>query len=427
MYTYVHICIIRFQLQKNGEIASLSERLNQSAVVITDLQQEKKHLKKDIKLLKYNTSSLLLTAKQEIDRKMREINFLREKYIPIYFCKLIVHNSHTYFRMDNKSFRRPNYFSVGVQTDDTIHPSFKSFISNENKVDETRIAKTITKPDDEPIQKTFNTTVHKPIVKRCERINPFKDVDVKVDKTFDKPIEMAIDEPVDQPIDKLVDKPVTKMCAQRNHLPDDELSAADNVRSDLHNYHIPKKNPSARRFDITDTTTVSSNVCFDERLQDPRLDVENQQKKGSCDKKYHIPKKDPIARRLDIAEVVSDYTHRYRSRERHTSRALHDNVRCDRRNNPNTNSEKPSFYRRKCDKETSSKININEREHGRKYHRMHCRVSHSSNRRYGREQYSDKQKLDRSCSRGRRKQSGDRNTSDEKERFVKLKYQSKYE
>lgn len=72
-----------FFLQKNEEIESLKDRLNQSFVTISELQKEIKSLKKENRQVNQDTSSLLLTARVELGRKQRNIASLQQKYDPI--------------------------------------------------------------------------------------------------------------------------------------------------------------------------------------------------------------------------------------------------------------------------------------------------------------------------------------------------------
>lgn len=69
--------------QRNNEIANLTDRLNQSVITITDLQNQIKELQKENRQLKKNTSSLLLTAKVEVERKQRDITALQQKYASV--------------------------------------------------------------------------------------------------------------------------------------------------------------------------------------------------------------------------------------------------------------------------------------------------------------------------------------------------------
>ncbi len=111
--------------QQNEEITSLTERLNQSVVTITDLQNEIKLLKKDKRELQKNSSSLLLTARLELDRNKRVIAELQQKYVDNN-CNLFLILTLTFntilFRIENRIFRRSNNCSRAVQTDVTTDP-----------------------------------------------------------------------------------------------------------------------------------------------------------------------------------------------------------------------------------------------------------------------------------------------------------------
>ncbi|KAJ6650025.1 hypothetical protein Bhyg_05268, partial [Pseudolycoriella hygida] len=80
------------------EIANLNEQLKQSANTIADLQNEIKKLKKESREVEKNFSSLLQTARLEINRKNASIATLQQQN-------------------DNRIFRRSRKISIGTQTD----------------------------------------------------------------------------------------------------------------------------------------------------------------------------------------------------------------------------------------------------------------------------------------------------------------------
>lgn len=65
-------------LQQSQKIEDLTDQLNQSMLTISGLQTQMKNLSKIQKEIEKNYSSLLLTARAEINRKNENINQLRQ-------------------------------------------------------------------------------------------------------------------------------------------------------------------------------------------------------------------------------------------------------------------------------------------------------------------------------------------------------------
>lgn len=79
-YLFIYVNFTSRFFKANQQIADLTERLNQSIEAITRVEAANRHLVQDKNTLSKNTSSLLLTAKNEIRRKDREIQSLRKEY-----------------------------------------------------------------------------------------------------------------------------------------------------------------------------------------------------------------------------------------------------------------------------------------------------------------------------------------------------------
>lgn len=60
-------------------MTDLTDRLDEAIKAITQFEAENKLITREKRILSKNTSSLLLTAKQEIQRKDREIQSLRRE------------------------------------------------------------------------------------------------------------------------------------------------------------------------------------------------------------------------------------------------------------------------------------------------------------------------------------------------------------
>lgn len=201
-------------------------------------------------------------------KKTRDRFAARTVTVETIILKCFTHKLFPYFRRDNRTFRRPNSFSVVTQTDVTINPSFKSHNDyNNEKKNDVVIDKLKTENCDQSLVPTDDCSAPGNV---RESLNNFHI-------------------PKKNPFARLVD--INDHTKVSSFIYSDENSKEDQqkIGNCLKKYHIPKKNPSARRLDVVDPVSIVTNDCSSSQERNKNIELcEDECRKNVEQNQYKI-------------------------------------------------------------------------------------------------------------------------------------------